>query len=476
MTEEEAIAFCKSDPEAAAKIILMVGQLEQRIKELEAKCNMDSSNSSKPPSTDNKLTKSKAEPKSPSKRKRGGQHGHKGKRLKMVSHPDHIKVLSPSHCSHCGESLKDRGSVKIEKRQVFDLSEIQMEVTEYQAHTLVCEGCETVNKGLFPKSINASVQYGDKLKSTIGYLHSYQMIPYERIIEMIENLTSHTMATGSIYNFLNSHYDALDHFETELKQVLLKENVVHSDETGVNVKGTLHWIHVASSSAMTYYMLHPQRGRVAMDDMEIIPNYGGCLVHDHWTPYNQYSNCEHSYCNAHLLRELKGITEKDNFAWSKEMYALLSTMNQVVHQAKEDYKDHLSSKQIKKFTEQYEEIIQSAQHCYPPPDPTLKPKRGRPKQDKGKNLLDRFSKYQDETLRFLSDFQVPFTNNQAERDLRMIKVKEKVSGSFASFRGGEIFARIRSYISTLKKNNLPVLHGLRDALNGNPFIPSFVGS
>jgi len=475
MTEQEAIEFCKNDPESAAKIILMVEKLEERIKELEAKLNMDSTNSSKPPSTDNKLTKKKESSNSTSKKKRGAQAGHKGKSLKIVATPDKIEVLLPTGCSCCGSSLESINSLKYEKRQLFDLPKVNMDVTEYQAHSLKCKECHTINKAKFPENIKAVTQYGDNLKSLISYLNSYQMLPYERIAEMIEDLTSHKMSVGSIYNFLNTHYDKLEEFEKTIKQSLLKEDVINSDETGVNVSATLHWIHVTSSSLITYYMLHQRRGGVAMDAMGIIPNYAGILVHDHWTPYNKYNNCSHSYCNAHLLRELNGISEKESVRWSEDMHILLTNMNIAVHKAKENHKQELSQAQIQKFIKNYEKIILGAKKYYPPPDNTTKKARGRPKQEKGKNLLDRLSKYQNETLRFLSDFRVPFTNNLAERDLRMIKVKEKISGSFASFKGGEIFCRIRSYISTLKKNNISVLQGLSDALSGKAYVPMRVG-
>ena len=475
MTEQEAIEFCKNDPESAAKIILMVDKLEQRIKELEARLNMNSTNSSKPPSTDNKLTKSKKPSSSTSKKKRGAQAGHKGKSLKIVASPDETEVLLPTSCSCCGSSLSDIDSSKHEKRQLFDLPEVKMNVTEYQAHSLECKECHTINKAKFPENIKAVTQYGNNLKSFISYLNAYQMLPYERIAETIEDLTSHKMSVGSIYNFLNTHYDKLEEFETTLKQSLLKEDVINSDETGVNVSAKLHWIHVASTPAMTYYMLHQKRGRVAMDAMEIIPSYTGILVHDHWTPYNNYTNCTHSYCNAHILRELNGVTEKESVIWSQDMHKLLTDMNIAVHKAKESDKTELSQAQILKFTKNYDKITQSANNYYPPPDKSTKKARGRAKQAKGKNLLDRLLKYQDETLRFLNDFRVPFTNNLAERDLRMIKVKEKISGSFASFKGGEIFCRIRSYISTLKKNNISVLQGLECALAGKAYVPLRVG-
>jgi len=472
MTEQEARDIYHQGEEA---VVAKLMEFDARLKRLEEIIGMNSSNSSKPPSTDNKLKKAKKPTISKSKKKRGAQTGHKGNNLKIVATPDKIEELFATRCSCCNKPLDSTNSSKLEKRQLFDLPEIKIQVTQYQAHSIECSRCHTINKAEFPANINATTQYGDNLKSLVSYLNAYQMLPYERISETIEDLTSHKISIGTIYNFLNTHYDKLEKFETNIKPLLLKEDVINSDETGVNVKAKLHWIHVASSSVLTYYMLHQKRGRVAMDDMEIIPNYRGILVHDHWTPYNKYDNCNHSYCNAHILRELNGISEKDNLRWSQDMHALLVSMNNAVHKAKQSDKKQLSNAQIQKFIKNYGKITLSANNYYPPPDKTSKKMRGRPKQEKGKNLLDRLSKYQNEHLRFLSDFRVPFTNNLAERDLRMIKVKEKISGTFMSFKGGEIFCRIRSYISTLKKNNISVLQGLSNALAGRAYIPVGVG-
>ena len=477
MTEQEAIELCKNDPKAAAKIIIMVEKLQElvalqeiRIKELEERLNMNSSNSSKPPSTDNKLKKDKKGTTS-SKKKRGAQKGHKGNTLKMSAAPNKVEHLEPMKCECCGKSLKKCDSLKIERRQLFDLPKIEMYITEYQAHTKRCPHCHTLNKAEFPVDINSSAQYGNKLKSFVSYLNAYQMLPYERITELIEDLTSHKISTGTIYNFLNTHYDTLEDFEEILKQKLLNEEVLHSDETGINVAKKLHWIHVASSSLFTYYMLHIKRGNIAMDEMGILPSFKGILIHDHWKPYNKYTDITHSYCNAHILRELDGITQNNKVQWSQDMHSLLTKMNIAVHKAKNSDKGCISANQIKKFTKNYEKIIKAAFNLYPLAKSPPKKQKGKLKQPKAKNLLDRLSNYQNETLRFLNDFRVPFTNNQAEKDLRMIKVKEKISGSFVSFKGGEIFCRIRSYISTLKKNKLPVFKGLESALSGDLLLP-----
>ena len=468
MTEPEAIEFCKNNPEAAAKIIMMVEALTKRVAELEEKLSLNSTNSSKPPSSDNKLTKASKRV-NQSNKKRGAQLGHKGKTLKLSATPNKIEVLLPLICNSCQHNLESIKSTKIERRQLIELPEIRMYTTEYQAHTKICPCCSNKTKAEFPKGIKATTQYGDNLKSFISYCNSYQMLPYERISELIEDLVSHKISVGSIYNFLQTQYEELYLFQQNVKKELLKEEVIHSDETGINIQGKLHWIHVASSSYLTYYQLHKKRGKIAMDDMGILANYKGTAVHDHWRAYNQYT-CNHAYCNAHVLRELTRTSEVENVQWSRDMFNSLTQMNVAVHKAKDKNKESLSSNQIKKFTKKYTKICNSANNYYPPPE-NEKISRGRPKQKKGKNLLDRLLKYQKETLRFLNDFKVPFTNNLAERDLRMIKVKEKISGCFASFHGGEIFCRIRSYISTLKKNNFPVLQGLKDALEGKSYVP-----
>jgi transposase len=476
MTFEETVDFCKNTPEVAATILMKLAQLEEdlikanvEIKKLKAIISKDSSNSSKPPSTDNKLTKKSNGKNSTSKKKRGGQQGHTGRTLKMVKNPDKVVVLEVSTCS-CGHSLHNVNTSKVIKRQSFDLPEIKMEVTQFEQHTKVCPNCSSVNTTPFPANVTATTQYGDNMRSFIAYCNTYQMIPYERISEMLEDLTSYRLSNGTIYNVLSRYYEKLESYEETIKALARKEKVIHCDETGVNVKGNLHWMHTVSSSVMTYYMLHKKRGTIAMDAMEILSQYEGIAVHDHWRPYNKYS-CSHSFCNAHHLRELNFITMSEKVVWSESMHTLLTKMNKEVHKAKERGKEHFSEDKVAQFSQYYDDICRGAMLYYPPPDKTTKKIRGRTAQTKGKNLLDRFVKYKDEVLRFSTDFNVPFTNNLAERDLRMIKVKEKVSGTFASFKGGEIFARIRGYISTVKKNNRSVLEELNNVLNTKPYIP-----
>ena len=480
MTYEEAVDFCKNSSEIAATILMRLVQLEEdllkanaEIKRLQDIISKDSSNSSKPPSTDNKLTK-EPNSKTGAKKKRGGQPGHKGRTLKMINNPDKVVILETTVCS-CGHNLNDVQSSKMIKRQSFDLPEIKMMVTQFEQHTKVCPCCSSTNTTSFPKNITATTQYGDNLRSFIAYCNTYQMIPYDRITEMIEDLTSHRLSNGTIYNTLNSYYDKLGDYEERVKVLARNEEVLNCDETGINVKGKLHWIHTVSSSRLTYYLLHVKRGTVAIDAMEILPEYEGIAIHDHWSPYNKY-NCLHGYCNAHHLRELNFITMSEKVLWSENMHTLLSKMNTEVIKAKSRGKEKLPEYKIEQFYKHYDSICKGAKVYYPPPDKTAKKTRGRPAQPKGKNLLDRFVKHKDEVLRFSTNFSVPFTNNLAERDLRMIKVKEKISGTFASFKGGEIFARIRGYISTVKKNNRPVLEELNNVLSAKPYIPIGMGA
>jgi len=465
MTEQEAIEFCKNNPEAAAKIILMVEKLEARIKELEDKLNMNSSNSSKPPSSDNKLSKKRDTQKS-SEKKRGGQKGHKGSNLKKVERPDKIIELKSKKCKHCNSDISKVKSSHISKRQEFDIPPIKIAVTEYQRHTVCCPHCQTVNEEPFPNHLQATTQYGNNLKAWVSYLNTQHMLPYERIAELIEDMISHKISVGSIYNFLSENSDNLEAFEERLKRELLGVEVLHADETGVNVKGKLKWIHTATSNRAVHYAVHDKRGKEAIDAIDILPQYKGILLHDHWAPYNHYTEITHSFCNAHILRELQSEIDRNDKKWAKELQILLKEANKTVRKHKEEEKPSLSSEIREDIIKKYEKITKEAIKTYPPPEKSNK--RGRKKQEKGKNLLDRLIKYQIETLRFIADFRVPFTNNLAERDLRMIKVKQKISGTFASFAGAEFFCRIKSFIATLKKNSLSVLQGLRDAFEAQP--------
>jgi len=472
MTRTEAEAIYDLGKEAVVKILL---EMDVRIRRLEERLGMDSTNSSKPPSTDSKLTKAPPQKSSDKKTKRGGQKGHKGSNLRLSPTPDSTETIKPTSCEKCQTSFLESSHGKIIKRQVFDIPKASITITEYQGHSLVCPCCHHKNHPIFPQGVNAPTQYGKNLSAFIAYLHSYQMVPYERITQLIDDLYGHKLSTGTIITMLQKTYDATHESEIHTKALLERAPLLHCDETGVSVEGRLHWIHGASTAHLTLFHLHKRRGKEAMNAMGILPTYTGIVMSDHWSAYKHYTNSQHSFCNAHHIRELQGISDNEKVQWSKDMYALLIRANNAVIKAKANAQTALSSITITLLTHQYDKITNAALGYYPNPPLAPIKQRGRIKQSKGKNLLDRFKQHKRETLRFLNDFTVPFTNNQAERDLRMIKVKEKISGTIASKRGGEYFARIRGYISTVKKQGKNILEELFNALNGKPFLPQLAG-
>ena len=350
---------------------------------------------------------------------------------------------------------------------------MEIEVTEFRRHSTICPCCNTLNKPNLPEPIKSYAQYGNNIKAFVAYLNTYQMLPYSRISELIQDLVSHKISEGTIYNMLKTFYNELELFETKSKELLLNSNVLNVDETGINIGGKLHWIHNVSTDFITYYMVHRKRGKEAIDYMGILPLFKGVAVHDHWKPYQNY-DCLHSFCNAHLLRELTSITQNENIRWAKDIHKLLTNMNKYIYKLVKNNKIAPSRGKIQQYYKQYDDICKGALKYYPSSTKLTKGNK-RVKQSHSKNLLDRFIKYKDETLRFFINLLVPFTNNLAERDLRMIKVKEKISGCFASFKGAEIFNRIRGYISTVKKNNRAVLEELRNVLSGKAYFPVLIG-
>jgi len=469
MTESEARAIYRRGEEAVVQQFM---EFDARLRQLEEKLGLDSSNSSKPPSTDDKLVKKtkRVQPACKKKKKRGAQVGHRGSYLPMSPAVDQTRKLLPDYCSCCSHSLEDVRSFAVERRQVYDLPDIELNVCEFESHSKRCPRCKTRNKPSFPSDVKAPAQYGPNLKSFVSYCNTHHMLPYERISELVEDITSHPISTGVIYNFLSEHNEALGTYEEHVKDRLCYQSVIHSDETGVNKKGRLYWVHNCSSSFLTYYTLHEKRGKEAMDAMGVLPSYSGVVVHDHWSSYVRYDNALHSFCNAHILRELNGEIDRNNRQWAKDMRTFLLFANQEVQKAVKKGQTTLSYAKKKHLNQRYDTITQSALQYFPPPNKNAH-KKGKIKQEKGKNLLDRLIKYKAQTLRFMDDFAVPFTNNLAERDLRMIKVKQKISGCFGSYKGGQIFCRIRGYISTCKKNGVNVLQALKEALKGNAFMP-----
>lgn len=484
LTRQQAEAIYDLGKEAVVQFMLdfdaKLQEATLRIKELERRLNMDSHNSSKPPSSDSPFNSSKSTEPSPSitkikkLKKRGGQKGHKGKTLKLSAHPDKIEQLIPTSCTQCGKSLKHLPTKDSTwKRQVWDIPEIKLHITEYQSLSKECPCCKKKSYGTFPSHVTSRLQFGSSLIAFCSYLSAVQMMPHERIGELSGDLFGHPLSVGAIDTMLSKTHHALKGVEEEIKEHLQKEELLCADETGIEVGNTLRWLHTLSSKYATLYTAHTKRGKEGMDESAVLPSFKGILMHDHWGAYKQYTNATHAYCNAHILRELTGVIENEKLQWAKDAKVCLRAMHEAVKRAKEDGKESLSQPQINKFIKAWRETTKAALSYYASP-PKSSGKRGRAKQSKSKNLLDRLISYESETLRFLKEFRVPFTNNLAERDLRMTKVKLKISGCFMSEFGAKRFARIRGYISTLKKSGESVLAILKEAINGRAYLPAVV--
>lgn len=477
MTREEILAVYNEGPEAVVALVegliatfqLQVAVLEARVKQLENQLNQNSRNSSKPPASDGfKRTKSQRKK---SGKKSGGQKGHPGHTLKMVDSPDQVQVHTVDCCRECGVSLANQTVESYERRQVFDIPPMKLLVTEHRAEMKTCQVCGTCNKASFPDKVNQPVQYGPEVQALAVYLNQYQLLPYDRIRELFADLFGQPISEGTLLATNQAYNEALGSTEQEIKQGLLNAPVIHCDETGTRVDGKLQWLHTISDEHRTYYSIQPKRGSAAMDEMGILPVYQGTAKHDFWKPYFKYP-CDHSLCNAHHLRELTGVIETEQQTWAQQMKDLLLTIKGAVAEQKEKAKTHLEPEQLLDFESRYSRIIALGYEENPlVMEGEPKAKRGKPKKAKARNLLERLDQHRQETLNFMYDFCIPFDNNQAERDIRMTKVQQKISGGFRTWQGAQTFCRIRGYISTAKKNSIPVLGAIRDALRGNPFVP-----
>jgi transposase len=442
-----------------------IQQLEVRVHELESRLSKDSSNSSKPPSSDGLKRKPKSL-RTQSGRKPGGQQGHVGKGLAQVSNPDIVVTHTPTSCIGCGSDLSHVSGATAEQRQVFDIPQPKINVTEHRTLEKKCPCCGGITRASFPEDIKGPVQYGDRIRALIAYFSHEHFIPIDRVCEIFEDVFGTPLSPGTCANVDERLFSNLEIFEVGLKTYLLASSVLHFDETGMRCEKKLHWVHVASSQMATLYTMHAKRGQEAMDAADILPQFHGKAIHDHWFPYFAYAQVKHGLCNSHHLRELTFIYEQEKEGWAKRMHDLLVLANKEVE--KHVSEGALPAEVLLQIEQTYQEIIKEgfAYHTSLPPLPTGK--RGKQKQRAGKNLLDRLSNKRDCVLQFIHDFSVPFTNNQAERDVRMVKLKQKIAGCFRKFKGGVIFCRIRSYISTARKQGWNIWDALADAIRGSP--------
>lgn len=494
---EQALAVCRTDPEAAARMLCeCLRELDQlkaevatlkaenaarhrdcqslcdKVQALEEKAAKDSHNSSKPPSSD-RLSKPK--PKSlrpPSNRPTGGQPGHAGQTLAMVENPDRIEPHRVERCEGCHRALAHRPPEGVEKRQVHDLPHIRLIVTEHQAEMKRCS-CGHLNKAAFPEGVNAPVQYGPGVKAAAVYLKNYQFLPYERTCELLGDFFGCPMSEGTLANLMGECHARLEQPVQQIKEQIAHGPVAQFDESGSRVENKLWWLHVASTANATYYDIHPKRGTEALEAIGILPDFGGRAMHDFWKPYFSYG-CAHGLCNAHHQRELIFVHEQHQQNWADTMIDCLLDIKKAVALAKPTT-EHLTKARIRDFEARYQSILDNGYAANPlsaSPAPAGN-KRGQRKKTKPRNLLERLDEHRQEVLAFMYDFRVPFDNNLAERDIRMMKVQQKISGMFRSQEGAKAFCRIRSYISTARKNAMGALDAIARVFTGNPFVPRF---
>ncbi len=426
-------------------------------------CNrltLNSSNSSKPPSSDPNREKPKRKPGS---KKPGGQAGHKGSTLERDPNPDFVEPINVDRSTLPEGTYKEVDPVI---RQVIEI-DITKVVTEYQAQVLEDEK-GTRYTANFPEGVTKAVQYSVSVKAHATFFSQYQLIPYDRVEETFRDQLGISISKGSVYNFNKEAFDKLEEFDQIVKRRLFQSHLCHADETGININSVRRWLHCTSNAQWTYFFPHEKRGSEAMDEIGILPLFKGILCHDHWKPYLKY-DCLHSLCNAHHLRELERAWEQDDQKWARDMRELLKEINIAV----DDAGDQLNPADSEKYRKRYRDVLEKAHIECPPPDESKRRKgqRGRLKRSKSRSLLERLMGYETETLRFMDELIVPFTNNQGENDLRMTKVHQKISGCFRSMEGAKIFCRVRSYLSTCKKHGVMASDALRTLFEGN--LPAF---
>jgi transposase len=459
--EDAVVALVQTLQDHIERLEQRVELLENRVKELEGRLAQNSSNSHKPPASDGL---NKPAPKSlrvKSGRKSGGQPGHLGRTLQPVNKPDRIipHPLQRCPCGECGGRwLGDQPVLDYEKRQVFELPQQALVVSEHRAEVKVCPVSGRRVRAAFPDGVSAPAQYGPRFQALMVYLNQQQFIPSERLAQLCEDLFGQLLSEATLQAATERAAAQLSDFEKVLAELLVKAALVHLDETGMRVEGRLHWLHVVSTEQLTCYGVHPRRGTEALDAFGIVPRCRSWVVHDHWAPYFTCENCLHALCNQHLLRELKFLAEEQRELWAADLSRYLRHLK-----ARVETEGSLGQSQFQSVQSRFRELVRQGRQRHP---------RRAGRQSKAANLLDRLEAFEQCFLAFLWEPAVPFTNNQAEQDLRMMKVRQKISGCFRTLKGARIFARIRSYLSTCRKHGLNLWTAIQQAIVGEPFIPS----
>jgi len=462
---DELLELCWREPE---KIVNLLLALETKVAELEKRLNKNSQNSDKPPSSDGLRRPPRQQ--SRSKRKPGGQQGHPGKTLKFSDKPDKIIRHGADTCQGCGASLTDVEGAILSRRQEIEIPEKPIEIIEHQRLEKQCPCCGQQNQGQWPAHLTGNVQYGRRFKAFCLYLLNYQLLPYNRTSELLATLFGHQPGGGTLQSILETAYAALEPAEQAIKGAIRASPVGHADETSLRIDGQTKWLHVVSTLTYTYYYWSQYRGQKAHLADGLLPRYGGILMHDAYRSYFVHGY-RHALCNAHLLRELQAIYEADQSQrWSWQLMRLLRTAWSLVKRTQVAGEIELPTQQRDRLLALFDQLIEQADQQVPR-NQRQPGQRGRIAQSTERNLLDRIIEHKAAYLRFVTDFQVPFDNNLAERDLRMSKLQQKISGCFRTDNGANIFCRIRGYISTLRKQGYDLLSALLSLWTDTPFIP-----
>ena len=447
-----------------------IAGLTQQVKDLQDRLAKNSHNSSLPPSSDRFVRQPKSLRKK-SEKKTGGQEGHLGTTLRFSQAPDEVIEHRVAVCSSCQHDLREVEACVTLRRQVVDMPSPQLIVQEHRAEQKQCPRCQHITCASFPTAVAAPIQYGPLIGAAAVYLTQQQLLPLERTCEVLRDLLGVQMSEATVGELIKRTASELAGVEHQIKEALIEAAVIHQDETGLSVAGKRYWEHVTSTETLTHYHVDQSRGQDALNTIGILPVFQGISIHDGWASYFLY-DCEHALCLVHLLRELVFQAEEQGAVWAADLKDLLLSMKQATQQAREQGKRWLDPLEVLDWELAFLRLLDEGDHVTP--SATAPPgTKGRIKQSAARNLLDRLRKHQQAVFCFLEDLRVDFDNNLAERDLRMIKVQQKVSGCFRSLAGAQAFSRIRGYLSTLRKQGLPLLSALQATLSGHPLLPSF---
>ena len=474
---DEFLAIYAEGPEAVYReleeLYKQFFALKQKVDELSARINKDSHNSNKPPSSDSFKKPPKPQNlRGKTDKRSGGQKGHDGCTLKRVEEPDHTVTLTPGKCACCSGSLSGAEEVLAETRQVFDLPPIKLEVTEYVSYARQCSKCGVWSQAQFPEGVTQPAQYGPRYLGMLTYLNQYQLIPVARTQECAADMFGHQPSQGTILNAVATCAMRLEPVQTVMKSAAKLSKVLRKDETGTRVGKKTGWVHTASTPELTCYFYNSRRGRAAHKEIGILSEFTGTVVHDCLSSYMDAGyKFSHALCNAHILRELLGQWEDTRQTWTQRMSSVLRSLKRAKEQAQAKGDNELEEKLLQRYQRVYKRIVERALIKNPAPPPTGKP--GRSPEGKTRSLALRLQRYEPAVLQFAVDFDVPFDNNLAERDLRMIKLQKKISGCFRSEQGAINFCTTRSYISTMRKQGQNVMKAICSVFQGRIIMPQF---